>query len=165
MKRFKNFIIIFTILLFVWMLLNNSFTPIIWFSGIAVSLVVSLVFCGSCNVFSDIRFTPKAFLYTFLYLAVFLKELVKSNFDVARRVLSPSLPINPGIVEVKTRLKSRMGRLILADSITLTPGTFTVDIQEDMLYIHWIDVKSDDINLATQEIVSKFEKYLEVIYG
>lgn len=58
-----------------------------------------------------------------------------------------------------------MGRLILADSITLTPGTFTVDIQEDMLYIHWIDVKSDDINLATQEIVSKFEKYLEVIYG
>ena len=58
-----------------------------------------------------------------------------------------------------------MGRLILANSITLTPGTFTVDIHEETLYIHWIDVRSDDINKATNEIVTKFEKYLEVIYG
>ena len=165
MKSIKNFLLIFFILLFVWMLLNNSFTTVIWISGVAVSLIVGLIFCRNCDVFTDIRLSPKAIIYTFIYLLVFLKELIKSNLDVARRVLSPSLPINPGIVEVETRLKSRMGRLILADSITLTPGTFTVDIRDDKLYIHWIDVKSDDIEKATNEIVRKFEKYLEVIYG
>jgi multicomponent Na+:H+ antiporter subunit E len=91
--------------------------------------------------------------------------LVKSNIDVARRVLTPSLPINPGIVEVKTILKSKIGRLILANSITLTPGTFTLEIQNDSLFIHWIDVKSADVNEDTRLIVRKFEKYLEVMYG
>ena len=84
---------------------------------------------------------------------------------MARRVITPSLPINPGIVEVKTKLKSKMGRMILANSITLTPGTLTIDIQDDILYIHWIDVQSEDIDEATKTIVRKFEKYLEKIYG
>jgi multicomponent Na+:H+ antiporter subunit E len=116
-------------------------------------------------VFAEINLTPKAFVYTFIYIFVFLSELMKSNLDVAKRVISPSLPINPGIVKVKTKLKSKMGRMILANSITLTPGTFTIDIIDDTLYIHWIDVLSEDIEKATKEIVSKFEKYLEVIYG
>ncbi len=77
----------------------------------------------------------------------------------------PSLPINPGIVKVKTKLKSKMGRMILANSITLTPGTLTVDVQEDTFYIHWIDVETEDIDKATEKITRKFEKYLEVIYG
>ena len=81
------------------------------------------------------------------------------------RVISPSLPINPGIVEVKTKLKTGIGRLALANSITLTPGTLTVDIKEDSLFIHWIDVTSTDIEGATKNIVANFEKYLEVIYG
>ncbi|MCF8373776.1 MAG: Na+/H+ antiporter subunit E [Bacteroidales bacterium] len=165
MNKFKNFIIIFFILFVVWMLLNNSYTSVIIISGLIVSFVVAAVFCSNCNVFTELKLTPKSILYSFVYIVVFLKELVKSNLDVAFRVISPSLPINPGIVEVKTKLKSKMGRLILADTITLTPGTFTVDIHEETLYIHWIDVKSDDINKATKEIVSKFEKYLEVIYG
>jgi multicomponent Na+:H+ antiporter subunit E len=80
-------------------------------------------------------------------------------------VITPSLPINPGIVEVKTKLKSNMGRMILANSITLTPGTLTIDIKDDTLYIHWIDVKTEDVNEATEQIVRKFEKYLEKIYG
>lgn len=58
-----------------------------------------------------------------------------------------------------------MGRMILANSITLTPGTLTVDIKGDSIFIHWIDMQADDINTATEKIVSKFEKYLEVIYG
>ena len=88
-----------------------------------------------------------------------------ANLDVARRVISPTIPINPGIVEIKTNLKSDIGRLFLANSITLTPGTLTVDIKDDRLYIHWIDVSSSDVEVATKEIAGKFEKYLEVIYG
>jgi len=92
-------------------------------------------------------------------------ELIKSNLDVARIVLSPSLPINPGIVEVKTVLKSKMARVLLSNSITLTPGTITVDIKDDTLYIHWINVKSENIEEATKKIVNKFEKHLIKIYG
>ncbi len=165
MSKLKNFLIIYVILFVIWMLLNNSFSLPIIISGLVISLVIALVFCSGCGVFTEMRISPKAFIYTILYLLVFLGELIKSNLDLARRVVTPSLPINPGIVEVKTSLKSEMGRLILADSITLTPGTLTVDIHEETLYIHWVDVRSDDINKATNEIVRKFEKYLEVIYG
>lgn len=77
----------------------------------------------------------------------------------------PTIPINPGVVEVKTKLKSPVARLILANSITLTPGTLTVDIKDETLLVHWIDVKSTDLEKTTKYIAASFEKYLEVIYG
>lgn len=152
-------------LLIIWLLLNSSFNPVVVVSGIVVSAVIALFFCKSCDVFTAVRLTPKAFLYSLMFIVVFFKELFKSNLDVARRVLTPSLPIKPGIVEVKTKLKSKIGRIFLANSITLTPGTFTIEIHEDSLFIHWIDVKSENIEEDTKMLVHKFEKYLEVMYG
>jgi len=134
-------------------------------SGLGIALLIAIFFSARHPLFQDMKLNPKALIYLFIYFFVFIFELLKANFDVARRVLSPSLPINPGIVEVKTRLKSKIGRLVLANSITLTPGTLTVDIKEDSLFIHWIDVTSTDIEGATKKIVESFEKYLEVIYG
>jgi multicomponent Na+:H+ antiporter subunit E len=58
-----------------------------------------------------------------------------------------------------------MGRLLLANSITLTPGTLTVEMDGEWLYIHWVSVAADDIEAATAAIVSGFEAYLEVMYG
>jgi len=161
----KNIIISSVILFIFWVLLNNSFDFSIMVTGAGLSIFLSLLFCRSCNVFGDVKLTPVALLYTFIYLFVFLVELIKSNLDVARRVVSPSLPIKPGIVEVKTSLKSPMARMILANSITLTPGTLTVDVKDDNLFIHWIEVKTADQQQATKEIVQKFEKYLAKIYG
>ena len=92
-------------------------------------------------------------------------ELVKSNIDVMFRVVTPRVKINPAIVEVKTRLKSPLGRLALANSITLTPGTLTADIKDDRLFIHWIDATTTDVEGATKKIVDKFEKHLEVLFG
>ncbi len=162
--KIRNLILSFLVFFLIWVLYNNSFDLLNIGIGFILSLITSLVFCKNCDVFHEFKFTPAAFFYTFIYLFVFLAELIKSNLDVARRVISPSLPINPGIVEVKTKLTSKMARMLLANSISLTPGTLTVDIIEDTLFIHWIDVKSDDINLATKEIVTKFEKYLIKIY-
>jgi len=161
----KNIFVSFMIGMIFWVLLNNTLDPLVLGLGAGLSLLLSLLFCARCNVFSELKMTPAAFFYTLAYLVVFLFELIKSNLDVARRVITPSLPINPGIVEVKTRLRSKMGRMILANSITLTPGTLTIDILEDTLYIHWIDVKTEDTREATEQIVRKFEKYLEKIYG
>ena len=160
----KNLFVSFLVLMMAWVMLNWTIDPVNLLIGASISLFIAIVFCSNCDLFTDINLTPKAFAYTFMYLFVFIIELIKANIDVTRRVLSPSLPINPGIVKVKTKLKSKMARLILADSITLTPGTFTLQVEDDTFYIHWIDVVNDDVENATEELVRKFEKYLEVLY-
>lgn len=155
----------FIMLFVVWLLLNNSLKTEIVLLGLGISLVLPLLLCGKCEVFTNLSLSPKAILYSFLFLFTFIVELFKANFDVARRVITPSLPINPGIVEVKTKLTSKIGRVILADSITLTPGTFTLELEGDRLFVHSIDVQSTDVMENTRLIVEKFEKYLEVMYG
>ena len=104
--------------------------------------------------------------FIFLYVPVFLWEVLKANIDVAYRVVHPELPINPGIVKVRTSLRSDIALTLLANSITLTPGTMSVDIDKDksVLYIHWIDVRSSDIEAATRIIVERFEKILRKIF-
>jgi multicomponent Na+:H+ antiporter subunit E len=57
-----------------------------------------------------------------------------------------------------------MGRMILANSITLTPGTFTVDIENDTFYIHCIDICEEDADEMAHKIIRRFEKFLEEIY-
>jgi multicomponent Na+:H+ antiporter subunit E len=74
------------------------------------------------------------------------------------------LPIRPGIVKVRTKLKTDMARTFLANSITLTPGTLTVDCVGDHLYIHWINIVSEDPQEETEIIVRKFERLLERIF-
>jgi len=134
-------------------------------AGLIVSLLITIFLAKKFTVFEDVKISFRTIYYGILYIFVFIIELIKSNFDVAFRVLHPKLPINPGIVKVKTTLKSRLGRIILANSITLTPGTLTVEIKDEFFYIHWIDVAEKDIDKATEIIVKKFEKYLEVIFG
>jgi multicomponent Na+:H+ antiporter subunit E len=161
----RNIVNLFVLLFLIWLMLTGSTDPVNLVVGLVLAAIFAIIFGKNSMVFGKLRFTPKMFYYSFLYLIVFLWELIKSNVRVALMVISPSLPINPGIIKVKTKLKSPMGRMILANSITLTPGTLTIDIKEDTFYIHWIDVKTLDPEKAGQEIIGKFEKYLEVIYG
>lgn len=163
--KIKPVLIFFILSLIFWALLNNTWNTTTMLIGAVFSFILAWLFHPHYKELADLKITPYALLYTILYIFVFLYELIKSNLDVARRVITPSLPINPGIVEVKTRLQSKIGRMILANSITLTPGTLTIDMIDDTLYIHWIDVKTEDMEAATKKIVGKFEKYLEKIYG
>ncbi len=163
--KIKSFLIITIVLFGVWIMLNNSFDPVLLIIGAVVSVAIALIFCSKCAVFNDIKLSPKSFIYSIAFIFVFIFELVKSNLDVAFRVLSPKLPINPGIVKVKTNLTSDLGRMTLANSITLTPGTLTVDIKDEFIYVHWIDVTNKDIDAATEKIVKTFEKLLIEIYG
>ena len=155
----------FGTLLAFWLLLNGSLAPDVLAVGVAAAFVITLLFRRGLSVASEFRLTPQALLAAPAYVAFFLKELVKSNFRLAGVVLSPALPLHPGIVKVRTRLKSSMGRLLLANSITLTPGTLTVEMDGEWLYIHWVTTEAEDIEAATASIVSGFERYLEVMYG
>ena len=160
----KKDILFFISLLIVWIFLAGTSQQEI-IIGAIVSLLLTIIFFSKATIFSEFNLNPKAIFYSLIYVFVFIWELIKSNLDVAIRVIQPTIPINPGIVKVKTKLKSKLGRTILANSITLTPGTLTVETIGEDYYIHWIDVTSDDIEGATKKIVSKFEKYLEVIFG
>jgi multicomponent Na+:H+ antiporter subunit E len=153
-----------TLLLF-WVLLNGSLGGDVLAVGVVVSALIASFFRGNLAWFSGLRLTPKALLTTVAYVFYYLKELIKSNVNVAMIVLSPELPLKPGIVKVRTKLKTPMGRMLLCNSITLTPGTLTVELEGEWIYIHWVSVTSPDIEQATADIVIGFERYLEVMYG
>ena len=105
-------------------------------------------------------------LFLFRYVPLLLWEILKANLDVALRVIRPGMPIHPGIVSVRTSLISDIGLTCLANSITLTPGTMTVDVDRNkgLLFIHWIDVQTRDTEEATRMIVSRFEPLLKRIF-
>jgi multicomponent Na+:H+ antiporter subunit E len=147
-------------LMLVWVLLNASLSWEVLVVGAIVATILVLIFPDHGFLFAGTRFSPETPLLVLSYLSLFVRELVKSNLDVARRVISPEVRINPGIVEVKTKLRHPTYRLVLANSITLTPGTLTVEMIDDSLFIHWIDVTGRDVESATREISSKFEHYL-----
>jgi multicomponent Na+:H+ antiporter subunit E len=109
---------------------------------------------------------PRRWFWMIVYIPIFLWHMLVANLDVAFRVLHPKCPVKPGIVKVKTALKTDVAKAFLANSITLTPGTMTVDVDEDVLYIHWIDVAGDgeDQEVNTKAIAAKFEKYLRRIF-
>jgi len=155
----------FLTLMIFWVLLNNSVETEVLIIGAGASLLISLIFCAKCGVFTDVSFSPKAIVASIMFAFVFIGALIRANLSITKRVLSPSLPINPGIVKVKTKLKSKIGRMVLANAITLTPGTFTIELDGENLFIHWVDVKSGETEESTKEIVSSFEKYLNVMYG
>jgi multicomponent Na+:H+ antiporter subunit E len=78
-----------------------------------------------------------------VFLVILAKEIILANLDMAYRVLHPGMPIRPGIIKVKPGIRSDLGKLVLANSITLTPGTLTVDYIDEDIYVHWINVEGD----------------------
>jgi multicomponent Na+:H+ antiporter subunit E len=160
-------VVCWSVVLFaLWLVLTRSFDPQELIAGAVASVLVSLLVrsVSSTLVFCGASFLRRS-AFLFAYVPYLLWSIVRANLDVARRVVNPRLPIRPGIVRVRTGLRSPLGRLLLTSSITLTPGTLTVDIDGDELFIHWIDVEGLDVEETSRKIVSGFERYLEVIFG
>lgn len=143
------------LLFIVWLGLTNSVHPQELLAGLLVSAAIVWLTIPKPRTGEHAR--AWSLLALLAYIPVFLKNLVLSNIDVARRVLSPRLPINPGIVRVRTQLTAPYQRLILANSITLTPGTVTLEMDGEDMYIHWIDVKHSDPEGAGQVIKDEME--------
>ncbi len=79
-----------------------------------------------------------------LYAPWLVWEVVKANLDVVRRILTPSLPISPRMIKVKAGQRSDLGRVIYANSITLTPGTVSVDVEDDTILVHALTKEAAD---------------------
>lgn len=102
---------------------------------------------------------------TVRYLIVFLIEVIKANIEVVKIVLSPKLNITPGIIAYKLDVKTDAGITLLANSITLTPGTLSIDISKDRktLYIHALQI--EDARALEQSIRDSLEKYTKELLG
>ncbi len=107
----------------------------------------------------------RIFLHTLRYIFVFVYEVIKANLQVVKIVLSPKLNITPGIIAYKMDVESDAGITLLANSITLTPGTLTVDVSKDKetLYIHALHM--EDARVLELSIKNSLERYSKEVMG
>jgi multicomponent Na+:H+ antiporter subunit E len=146
----------------IWLLLVGRLEAAEMVAGAVVAVIVALVSAPHLALLDGIRLRPVLPWYVLRFAATFLRALLMANVDMARRVLSPTLPIHPALVEVKTELRSPLGRLLLANSITLTPGTLSVDVNDDRLIVHWVDATpGTELVQATRTIAADFERKLK----
>ncbi|MBN1433401.1 Na+/H+ antiporter subunit E [Candidatus Fermentibacterales bacterium] len=160
----RSFIWLIVLLFAVWLILTSSFHWQELIVGAALSLIMAIALNRVYQQLGMPPLTPWRLLNMIAFATILAIEIIKANLDVAWRVIHPKLPIRPGIVVIRTELQQDIAKLILANSITLTPGTFTLDIIGDELLIHWIDVRAEDIETATKLIGGRFEKYLRRIF-
>lgn len=159
-KIMTSFVIIFLL----WIALAGTNTSELLL-GIAVSLIFALLISRNTGIGSFHARTIGSILkFTLLYIPLFIFKLLQSNLQLAKILLSPSLPINPGIVRVKTKMNNDIGKFVLANSITLTPGTMTLDVKDNDLYVHCVDVQGKDENEHFENISKDFEKVLGGIF-
>ena len=160
-ERLQHFAFTFAFAFVFWLLLVGTLDSQEIAAGLLVAAVTGVLALNQVPLLAGIRLSPFAPLAFVRYLGALLVALLRANLDMARRLLSPSLPIRPTIVRINTSLRSDLGRLVLANSITLTPGTLTVDVVDDQIEVHWIDCPpGTDVAAATRAIAGQFEHHL-----
>lgn len=156
-----RYLAFFILSMIFWLLITFRLTVSNLVVGAIASLLCTIIFAKHYFTGVGKFIQPVRWFWFLIYLFVFTWSCIKANFDVAYRVLHPAMPIKPGIVKVKTTLRSEFAKTLLANSITMTPGTLTVDIVDEYFYIHWIYIRSDDPAKYTEMILGSFEKYIK----
>ncbi len=162
--KWSRFFYTWLMLMVVWYAFTVSLATAEIVTGLFVTGLIAALNFTSFTHYGFRLFHPRRLLYIVQFSFVFLVALVKANFQVARIVINPKLPVNPGIVKFKSSLKSDFAKMVLANSITLTPGTLTVDLIEDEFYIHWLKMTSHDEAGIYEAIAADFEKILIKIF-
>ena len=134
----------------VWLLWSGHYTPLLLFFGV-LSCGVVVAIARRMGIVDQEGAPVELPLRALSYLPWLLWEIVKSNVDIARRILTPSLPVNPRLIKIKAGQRTDIGRVIYANSITLTPGTVTVGVEGDELTIHALTEEAAD-SLQTGEM-------------
>lgn len=113
-------------------------------------------------------FKKNRILNLFIFIPIYIWELIKANWNVAKIAISPKIKVEPAIVKIETNINSDWGISMLANCITLTPGTITMDIFEEenknSMYIHWINPETEDTKEASEKIKGNFEPYVRRIF-
>lgn len=180
MRKFGAILATFLLCFLLWLLLTGEAVGLwdglqnadwqILAAGAAISLLVAVFsarFFVHESPFHLLR--PDRFLLMLFYcLIVFPLALIKANVDMAVKAFLPKSKIRPGIVKIPTSLTSEYGLAMLANSITLTPGTITLDVVEEngknYYYVHWIKVDEEEPEKAGKAIKGSLENTLRRIW-
>ncbi|HOO14281.1 MAG TPA: Na+/H+ antiporter subunit E [Candidatus Marinimicrobia bacterium] len=162
----RSRVIVFVLSFLVWLALTDIKDIQEVVAGLIVAFLVSLI-AGTFLVTTEkSRHPVRRFFMGIVYLFKFLWEMIKANIHVALIVINPTLPIKPGIIKIKSNLTKDSALTVLTNSITLTPGTLTVDINPETreIYIHCIEVESTAIDENTRSIGGRFEKLIREVF-
>ncbi|ADO76562.1 Na+/H+ antiporter subunit E [Halanaerobium praevalens] len=160
----------FIFLMIVWFIFAGKITIDVLIVGSAAALLVTIFF--SDMLFREVRGRLpwyhyfKKLILLLLFIPVFFYEAITAALKVSKHVFEKDPSFNPGIVKVKTKLTDITGLTLLANLITLTPGTLTLDYDrgEKAYYIHWIDVETVEEAELKKKIIARFESWIGVIF-
>ncbi len=151
----------------VYFIFSGSFSLYDILTGIIVSVIGGLLFSEILVKNASKSLDPLRLGRLIMYaLYYFFVAEVQTHVDVIKRILNPKMPINPGIVRVPYRVSTDYGIVSVANSVTNTPGTVIVDIDEEkkFFYVHWIDVATQEPEKCRKAICETFEKYLSKVF-
>ncbi len=152
-----------TIFFAFWFLLTRQFSLEYVVIGLMVSLLGSYFYGYTFN-YSHKFLEIKRYLLAIYYLLFLLKECALACIKVGLIILKPKVILLPGVVKLKTKLQSNLTRVILANSITLTPGTLTVHLKGEDLYIHKLHLETMNKEELRESILGKFERILIEVF-
>ncbi|MFA4990964.1 MAG: Na+/H+ antiporter subunit E [Candidatus Omnitrophota bacterium] len=158
-----NKIILFIIYFMIWALLSWPIDTQHVIAGVIVSAVVtgltSYLFIRRPQNFRQI----KRYFWFLVYAAALSWEFLKANVDMALRVLDTRPRVNPGMIRVKTVLRSDTAITFLANSITLMPGVFFVDLDAEngVMHVHCLDIGSGGAAAAIGKIENIIKRVFE----
>ena len=164
LRKINRTLITFFFLSIIWFLFTFSLDPFSLLLGGVFSLTIAI---AANDLFIEKhekiqQGTLPRFEFFIVYVFVLLFEIYLASFIVVYLVIT--MKIKPGIVKIKTKLKSHFAQALLANSITLTPGTVSVDLQKEYLCIHWLVVKTKEAHKAAQMIKGSYEALLGRIF-
>ena len=130
----------FLLFFFVWLILNGRVTLEICVIGMLISAALFYFMCR----FMDYSLKKERLLFLLIplfirYFWVLVQEIVRANVCVLKIILSPELQPEPAFVYFETEFKTGLSKMLLANSITLTPGTITVSVQDNRFCVHCLD--------------------------
>ena len=128
----------------VWMLWSWHFESLLLVFGALSCLVVVLLAWRMRIIDDEGEPLLRLGLRPFSYIPWLVWQIVRSNIDVARRILSPGVPISPKLIEVPANQRTDLGKVIYANSITLTPGTISIRIRDGMILVHALSEEAAD---------------------
>ena len=118
-----------------WLLLSGTYTPFLVLSGLGASAAVAAL-AWRMGAADPEGYPIQLTLAAVTYWPWLFKEIAVSGWQVTRIVLDPRLPVSPALVRFKPSQKTTVGLVTHANSITLTPGTLTVDADQDSFLVH-----------------------------
>ena len=126
---------LFVLLFLIWLLLSGIYTGMLLGLGVLSCLVVVAV-CRRMKIVDPEGHPIHLIPGLLRYMPWFLWAIVKANIDVVRRIVHPRLPLSPRVIRVESSQKTHLGQVIYANSITLTPGTVSVETDEGTIDVH-----------------------------